>query len=429
MKVVLSRKSIIRILALVAVLLALAAVLWKPWDRGISWREHYRRNSKDPYGTYVLFETLQKTKGGNKNFKIIADSLPGTLPQGKAMQASYVFVGDEMYINERSIDTLLNFVADGNSAFISARYMPYYLVKSVTADLCETSFYDWEGLSFHEDTVVWLQLEHPSLALEKSVPCRLRYYKKYIKNLWPFFPTHSLCLGESDATVLGNMNASLANFVRIPYGNGFVYLHSTPLIFTNYHMLRPEVLRYAENALSHLDDGPVYWDERSTMPSAFSAPLQPRNKALSSKSPLQYILSQAPLAWAWYLLLAMGLLFLIMRSRRRQRIVPVLEPNTNTSMEFVATIGRLYFLQNNHYQLCLQKGRLFQQFLRERYGLANTEPDEAFLEKLAAKSQVPRKLIDTIFLMQTNIQTSGRATENTLIQFHGLLEEFYHTCK
>lgn len=410
-------------------LLTLAAVLWNPWERGISWQEHYRRSSKDPYGTYVLFETLQKTKGGKKGFKVIADSLPGALPRNKAMQASYIFVGNKMYINERSIDTLLSFVAAGNSAFISAQYMPYYLLESITADLCEDSFYDWGGVSFHQDTVVWLQLEHPALALKKSVPCRLRYYKQYVENSWPFFPTYGLCLSESEAILLGNMNGTLINFVRIPYGEGYFYLHSTPLIFTNYHMIRPEVLQYAEGALSHLDDVPIYWDERSVTPSTSFAPLQPRNKALSSKSPLQYILSQAPLTWAWYLLLVMGLLYLTIGSRRRQRIVPVLEPNTNTSMEFVATIGRLYFLQNNHYQLCLQKGRLFQQFLRERYGLSATEPNEEFLEKLAAKSQAPRKLIDTIFLMQTNIQNSGRATEGMLVQFHGLLEEFYRTCK
>ncbi len=410
-------------------LLVLAAVLWKPWDRGISWQEHYLRSSKDPYGTYVLFETLKETKGGKKGFKVIADSLPGALPRGKAMQAIYVFVGDEMFISKRSIDTLLSFVAAGNSAFISARYIPHYLAESVMAKHCDGLFYNWEGMSFHQDTVVWLQLEHPALALEKSVPCRLRYYKQHIKNSWSFFPEHSLCLDESDVISLGSMNGSLINFVRIPYGEGYFYLHSTPLIFTNYYMIQPEVLQYAEGVLSHLDDGPVYWDERSLTPSASSVSSQPRSKALSSKSPLQYILSQAPLAWAWYLLLAMGLLYLAIRSRRRQRIVPVLEPNANTSMEFIATIGRLYFLQNNHYQLCLQKLRLFLQFLRERYRLSAAEPSEEFLEELAAKSRVPRKLIDTIFLMQTNIQSSGKVTEGTLLQLHGLLEEFYRTCK
>lgn len=135
------------------------------------------------------------------------------------------------------------------------------------------------------------------------------------------------------------------------------------------------------------------------------------------------------MAFAWYLLLLLGILYLLLRSRRRQRIVPVLEPNTNTSLEFVSTIGRLYFLQNDHKQLCLQKMRLFHQFIRERYGLQSRDTDEVFLAKLAAKSEVPREIINKLFLIHNNIQSSNIVTEYTLAQLHGLIEEFHRICK
>ncbi len=424
-----SRKKIILLIGSTLVVAGLALLFWRQWQRPVSWQEHYDKDSRDPYGTYVAFQLLKGSYPGDQT-KVLTDSIAGVLPSKKNQDATYVFIGEKMHIPQDGIDTLLQFVAAGNNVFISVRNLPYYLAREIFADGCENEgFYQWEGFSFHQDTVVRLNLKHPALRLAKPVPYRLRYYKRYVKESWAFFPPQYFCETQFAMIPLGHMNGSMVNFVRIPYGDGYFYLHSTPLAFTNYHLLRPEALRYADGVFSHFGKGPLYWDERSKFPVSNAMEMPPPMKGLSSKSPLQYILSQAPLAWAWYLLLFMGLAYLLLRSRRRQRIVPVLEPNTNTSLEFVSTIGRLHFLQNNHRQLCLQKMRLFQQFLRERYGLYTLDADEAFLAKLAAKSEVSRNIIDKIFLLHTNIQSSSWATENTLAQFHGLIEEFYRTCK
>lgn len=223
------------------------------------------------------------------------------------------------------------------------------------------------------------------------------------------------------------MNDSLINFAKIPYGEGTFYLHTTPLTFSNIAMLDSNSLQYANRVFSHLTIGKIYWDEYSKIRGV--PPGKESNRALSKDSPLQYVLSQPPLAWAWYLLLAMAFLYLLFRTKRKQRIIPVLEPNTNTSLQFVSTIGRLYFLQNNHKQLALQKMKLWLNFVRERYHLRGVEVDEAFQQKLIAKSEVSEIVVGKIFRWHHDIVESDDIVSQMLIEFHQLIEEFYRTCK
>ncbi|MEK7253809.1 MAG: hypothetical protein AAB316_03635, partial [Bacteroidota bacterium] len=148
-------------------------------------------------------------------------------------------------------------------------------------------------------------------------------------------------------------------------------------------------------------------------------------------SPFQYILNQPPLAWAWYILLGLAVFYLAFRAKRRQRIIPVLEYNTNTSLEFIGAVGRLSFLQNNPRALVMQKMKLFLGFVRERYRLPTKELNEAFQKQLAAKSEIPEDHLQKILTLHRNITSvaSGYVSENTMIDFHRLLEHFYRHCK
>jgi hypothetical protein len=229
------------------------------------------------------------------------------------------------------------------------------------------------------------------------------------------------------------MNNDLVNFAQRPYGEGNFYLHTMPLAFTNYHLLEEDKLEYVDKVFSHLQEGPIYWDEYSGVSERVGEAINNRdynsgNRMLRAESPLQFILSKPALSWAWYLLLTAVLLYVVFLSRRRQRVIPVLQKNTNTSLEFLSTIGHLYFLQNNHKQLALQKMQLFRSFIREKYHLHGLEFDEEFKKRLQQKSDVDRPIIDEIFLIHSNIKKRP-ITENTLIDFHKALEQFYRHCK
>lgn len=142
-------------------------------------------------------------------------------------------------------------------------------------------------------------------------------------------------------------------------------------------MLHESGLAYAEKVFAHLADAPIYWDVSSRTSEQIARRLnepsyQPRNRGLSAKGPMQYVLSQPSLAWAWYLTLIMSLLYLLFRAKREQKVIPVLAEKKNTSLAFVTTIGRLYFLQNQHKDLIMKKMQFFFERYSRKLPLAHT---------------------------------------------------------
>ncbi|MBK9014266.1 MAG: hypothetical protein IPM82_09290 [Saprospiraceae bacterium] len=209
-----------------------------------------------------------------------------------------------------------------------------------------------------------MNFQHPSLADTTAYQLKRLFLRQPVMYEWTFLPEEYLCEEQTTFASLGLINGENTNFMSAAYGKGEFLLHTTPLAFTNLHLVEKRGLEYASKAFSHLSAGPIYWDERAYDPFNDMA-----GGNSDKESPLKYILSQPALAWAWYILLGMAVFYLIFRAKRRQRVIPVLEKNANTSLEFIGTIGRLFFIQNNHRQLATQKMRLFLIFVRERYHL------------------------------------------------------------
>jgi len=426
-------KQSLYILGGVAVLLLALYLMFGDSGFRRSWKEDYKQKSREPYGTNVLFSLLDEFVPGGEII-VLKDSLNDQFSQHTAPKASYVFAGSGMYMTDRDRDALLNFVSEGNQAFISCNTIPHDLMFYLYLEECGTR---WDGFRFYNDTIAELKLDHPDLTMS-DLP-KYQYFLNYtpVNYHWKYIGREYFCDRDTQRTVLGyvviNGASNYINFARVKYGAGYFYLHTTPLAFTNYHLIRDEGFEYARRIFSHLPEGPVYWDEYSRVPEAVTMRANRRpdggTPEIDKESPLKYILSQPALAWAWYLLLATGLLYLLFRAKRRQQVVPVIEPNTNTSLEFVQTIGQLYFLQNNHQKLAMQKIRLFNGYVRERYNLSYREGDESFFSRLAARSEVPETLIRDIFSMQESIKNAYAIGTGKLIDFHRQMEQFYKLCK
>ncbi|NUO02844.1 MAG: DUF4350 domain-containing protein [Saprospiraceae bacterium] len=419
------------ILGGIAVVFLLLYLLFGNSGQQYSWKEDYHHKSRDPYGVNVLFSLLDQFIPGG-GVIVLKDSLNGSFSQHDTPKASYVFSGAGMYMTERDRNALLQFVSEGNQAFISCNTIPHDLMFYLYLEECGTP---WDGFHSIRDTLVRLNLDHPDLIMSEAP----KY--QYLNNFqiqsypWRFMGSEYFCDKDTQRTILGYViaDSSYINFARVKHGAGYFYLHTTPLAFTNYHLIRKEGLEYARRVFAHLPEGQVYWDEYSRVPESVTRLANQRASdgppEISQESPLKYVLSQPALTWAWYLLLGTVLLYLLFRAKRRQQIVPVVERNTNTSLEFVQTIGQLYFLQNNHQKLAMQKIRLFNGFIREKYNLNYREGDEQFFARLAARSEVPETLIRDIFSMQETIKKAYAIGTAKLIDFHRLMDQFYKICK
>lgn len=399
-----------------------------------SWKEHYKPESKDPYGTYLV-RNLLESYFPDQGFEVVRDSLNECLDSG-----SYVYIGDRFWLDSVALSQLLNFVDKGNQVFIACTYLPQNLMDTLSSMACgravedslaeddydEVPFFD--GNLYHvSDSVVIANFQHPSLADEKGYEFRRLFLKQSLLYEWAFVPEEVFCEGQTTLTSLGQINGEHTNFMSVAFGKGQFLLHTTPIAFTNLHLLKKKGLDYASKSFSHLKKGKIYWDERPYNPFANYA--GGGGDSGPKESPLKYILSQPALAWAWYILLGMAVTYLIFRAKRRQRVIPVLEKNTNTSLEFIGTIGRLFFLQNNHRQLAAQKMRLFLIFVREHYRMPTKDLNEQFAKSLAIRSNVSEDLITKIIYINYNIERSGTITEELLVDFHRMMEKFYRECK
>lgn len=434
------------------------------YKSGYSWYVSYNRESREPYGTWVLSELLNTYHPGHR-VEIIRKSFRKEFrPSRHTSPANYLFIGHEMYLDSAGVDSLFAFVEKGNKALIACPDIPYQVrdklelicydepdtTGSVTVTVTDTAdeesalppadtittgeTYEMEGdydgeayicLDSESDSVMTFGFFDDSLAAGK--PCSYDYRVEDYSFPYPWTYIYDSCLCERGGRInyIGYIDSMRINFFRVAYGEGYFYFHLNPIVFTNYHLLKEDKMNYASGVFSAFHEGPVIWDEASTI---FNYKFLSQG-GTGTIGQLGYILSQAPLRWAWYLLLFAVLLFMIFHARRRQRIIPVKEPHVNTSLEFVQTIGRLYYQQQDHTRLCQMQMKLFLGFIRSRYFLSTSQPDEELIRKLAMKSLVPVTEIEPIFKYFTGIRRLPQVSEELMLGFHEAIENFYKKCK
>lgn len=399
-----------------------------------NWEESYNLKSTEPYGL-DLFEKLLENYSSQGEFHRVEEKLDKVF-DGSEINANYVLIGQAFLMQEEEIYDLLDFVYQGNTAFFSCKSIPFDFLSSTITEPCYYLGLDDFQYSYSiYDSAVKVNFEHPNLSSDDYELEYWRNGKVKSEHQWTFISEEMLCDSFISPIKIGTVDEQM-NFMKINHGNGEIFLHSTPLTFTNFHIKKEKNLEYVEKVLSHLNSGDIYWDAEHHISEAVSRRRNAINTGNPNNSPqqfqetpLKYILSQPPLAWAWYTLIGMTLLYLVFSAKRRQRIIPVTEPVTNTSLEFIDTIGKLHFQRGNPRQVIFQKMKYLQNFIKNRYGLPVQDWNAEFIKKLKLKSEVPTDLLEKIQIMHHNVTTSRYASNNTLMDFHKLVEEFYRLKK
>lgn len=483
------RRNIIILLGVIAVVLLLYfAWMFRP-DGRHNWDElyHHEDEKPQPYSTEVIVDLLDGYFPENDLTVMHKKKLAETLPvdtTGDAAPVNYIFVGERMYLDSADRSTLLRFAEQGNYVFIASKTVPYLLRQEFYKRDCDTlvadeyigeyeyyyedkknigeeieyidgdEYYsddvmsiDEDSVSFdleelreiarrtanasmsynesYNDTIVAMNFTHPKLQRDSAYVFQYVYRNKPGSYNWHYYENNKrLCDSLYGYVQLGYFDDTYPNFIKVPYGEGSFYLHSNPLVFTNYHLLDEDALTYAGNVFSHLHEGDIYWDEKSKD----YYEQYPRNQDFS-QSPLSYILSQQSLRWAWYLMLSLVLLFVLFRAKRKQRIIPIRAANTNTSLEFIQTIGRLYHLQQDHKGLSEKMMSLFKDFIRRRYGIRIKQADDKDIRLVHIKSEVATTHIEEIFTRYRRMNREDEISESHLTNFYNALERFYQTCK
>ena len=369
----------------------------KPLD----WTSTYQNDDKIPFGTQALYELLpgimQQSAANVKMVRLPAyNFLTETKPTGRS---NYVFICQEFKADGNDLKQLLGYVRRGNNVLVSAYDLPDTLGRTlgfkanvkdptkadstlrqnfVNGPLKKSGGYNF----FHDDGRNFLVIKEP-------------------RNI----------------TVLGRNVRNEPVFIKIRYGKGHFLVHNLPLAFTNYYVLNPKTSDYTAKALSYLPALPTYWDEYQKQ-GRFDKEQQ---------SIFRYVWSQPALNWAYYLVVFGLVFYAIFAGKRTQRVIPVIEAPQNTSVDFVKTVGRLYFQQGDHDNVARKKIQYFLADLRERYGLNTNNLDREFAEVLANKSGISRDDADDLVRLLRNAQKSISLSEYDLLTLNAAIEKFNQT--
>ncbi|NVK04750.1 MAG: hypothetical protein HWD92_07995 [Flavobacteriia bacterium] len=164
---------------------------------------------------------------------------------------------------------------------------------------------------------------------------------------------------------------------RVPKGEGYVYVITTFAPFTNYCLSSPENFAFASDFTALYPDDFFWLSNYYFIPEG-----QDDEYERESNSPLQFLVSNRSLRWAWYILLISLLLFLVFRTQRQQRIIPVITAKKNQSLEFAKSLGILQSKTvDNHANTALEIKRQFRLWTRSRFPRI-TEIDDAYRDML-----------------------------------------------
>jgi hypothetical protein len=403
-----------------------------------NWSPTFSEKGRQPFDLAIFYDLFTKSYKLNITRERVTEVLPN---DASAEGAIYCFIGNAPKYSEEEAEHMMRFAENGGTIFISAEELPDSLMQFLFfRNDCGFDNQAQIGMWKSSSRGIAAQFTHPNLIAAQPYTLTLpQNVEAWQSANWSYFPLSNICenntiplvlLGtvsffETEGTARGRTEA---NFVRFNTKRGYVYIHTNPRLFSNYYMQTEEGFEYANKVLGHFNSDKIYWDRVSTVyPRAKASATPPRPVP---KNPMEYIYGQAQLRNAWYVLLGATLLFMVFRAKRRQRVIPLLEPNVNTSLAFVKTIGQLYFQQQNHRNIYNKLMQHFLAHLRQRYHIVAAEFTPAFVERVAYRTDISHEIVSKIFSRYENInqQLKNKYTElhvAALNDFYTLIQAFH----
>lgn len=372
------------IFIVVMVILALLEVNKKETT---DWRKNFDINEKSPFGLFV-FNNEAKYLFKNNLKKI--DRAPYEYYSQRQKDIHNIVI-IETDIDTESWKKVMDQVSNGSDAMLIMQRVPKEIADSI-------GFHSSE-ISFEEENVLKLtdkQYQNDFIQLDKFPSGRG----------FSFIKPGVQVLGKT----VEKKNTDQANFIKVKFGKGNFYIHNEPLFLTNYYLLKPGNVKYAEDVFSYLQDRETIWFvESNTKTSRFF---------------MRFVLGNPALKYAWWIFLGGLLLFIFFNAKRKQRIVPVIEPLRNTSLDFVKSIGNLYLQEGDFHDMMAKKAQYFLNKVRLDLLIDTQNLDEEFAKKLQLKTGKPMEMInEAISLIKRAQDPYASVIKEDLARINKLLDE------
>lgn len=405
--------------------------------RKTNWSVVLDRASKDPYGTWIAWESLPnyfphaRIEQLSRRFRYT--SIDNNMQYHGDSTALLVMVGLDYYLSDEEWNRLKNFVHAGNEVCIFSSTLD----QKIGHDLhCEESGGAEEyPLSKYNDG-------NKNMHVLRLSADSLKYYGHKGRSLAGYFAvdekdsTIEVPVGTTDnnnntivdvptgddngnihirpAEILGRFK-SAPNFIRYRYGDGHITLHAAPLTLSNYFLLQKDNRKYLDGiwhafpaTISH-----IYWNEYY--------------KRTTEGSDMGVLWRYPATRWAMILAIATLIIYVLFGIKRRQRIVPVIRPVENASVSFVETVGRLYYNKGNHANLAEKMVQHFLEWVRTHYYIDTSLLNDTFIKQLVSKSGKSEAEVSQLVQSIHDLRLGNvPITQEYLYTLHRTLQSYYN---
>jgi hypothetical protein len=379
-------------------------------QRQLDERISFKKRDKIPYGCWVAYETL-----------------PGMFPEAEVSANRYepgyweelsnyeedqvlVIVAPRLEATRDEMLQIARFADKGNHVLIST---------AALSSEAETFF----NLRARSDGYYLDGQDGMKISIDPPGPASASIYGYPGRG----FHGHLSQYDESITEVLGRSEKKeQPNLVRLKAGKGWIYLHLEPMAFTNYFLLHKQNIRYFETLFSMMPATArkVVWDEYyiSQKP---STPPREKKSWFTVLMNMENEEGRRSFRAAFWVLIGLLLVYVFVEMRRKQRIIPILSRPRNDSLDFVRTIGRLYYDKGDHRNLARKMSAFFMDHVRNKYKISTSLNDTELAEALAAKTGMPSQQLNNLVGMIRYAEASPEISGQWLMEFHNELESFY----
>lgn len=363
--------------------------------KAIDWSETYSSRDKIPFGTYITYNRLNDIFPGAK-VQTFREPIYNVVNDHGITHATYLIICNSINLNEYDYKKLTQFIKSGSDVFISASYFGEQLRKELkietTVEIKKTG-----GLKF-----VNQQLDTNKIYYTDG-----RVGDIYFSQL-----------DTAKMVALGSNVFHRANFLRYSTGKGNLFLNSNPAMFTNYSLFNKSGNAYAARALSFVkNDGILIWDQYYALGRA------------DDSSDMRVFLRNDALRWTFYIAFFSLIVFVLYETKRRQRIIPVIEPLANSTLNFVNVVGQVYYEQRDNRNISNKKILYFLEHLRTVFYLKTNPLDEAFIDNLSKKTAIEHSFATELVNHINYLHAAQQVTNTELVKLNQLIEQFYKQSK
>ena len=388
-----------------------------------SLNETYKKDDTKPFGSYVAYNHFKKLF--NEHYvETKAERFDETWDDIKyhtsgTQYSIYFLIAKNLEVSKEEAGAMLEFISEGNDMFIAADYIDGKLMDT-----------------FHCTTERMGEIVNEVNGKMKETFVKMDFGKDYNapEYSYYYFPFLNSFSGYDLSTtrVLGVNEASKPDYIIRFIGKGRLYLHAGPRAFSNYFLLTANNFHYLENVLSYLRFEPknIYWDEyyknqtfsRKKKSSGGDGPGYGEKEKFSS---FDVIRKNPPLLWAFWLAIIALLLYILVNIKRKQRVINEIKPNTNTTVTFTETVGRLYLQKKNNKNIAEKMITYFYEHIRNSYFLNTNQVNKEFMNSLSRKSSVPVETTEQLFNTINKVNNSTNINDIELLRLNDLIQHFY----